>query len=237
MPLRLRRALVVLLAGTLGCASSDLLLPDPPGGGESVALSKVGGDNQTGTVGEQLPAPLVVQVLSQSQQPVSGRQVAFVLTSDPTGGQVSPEVATTNADGQAVTRWVLGTAPGPHSVVARLVEGAGEAEFTAAAKAATPDTLTAQSPIGQPGRREQKAGTPPVVRVADKYGNPVPDVPVAWQVTAGEGTLNQPITQTGPDGTATVEWTLGNRIGVQKLTAAIGPVTGSPVTFTATILF
>ena len=179
----------------------------------------------------------MVQVLSQREQPVSGRQVAFVLTSDPTGGQVSPEVATTNADGQAVTRWVLGTAPGPHSVVARLVGGRGEAEFTAAAKAATPDTLTAQSPIGQPGRRGQKAGTPPVVRVADKYGNPVPDVPVAWQVTAGEGTVSEPITNTGPDGTATVEWTLGNRIGVQKLTAAIGPVTGSPATFTATILF
>jgi len=43
--------------------------------------------------------------------------------------------------------------------------------------------------------------------------------------------------QTDADGKATVAWTLGNRIGVQKLTAAFGSVTGSPITFTATVLF
>ncbi len=233
-----RRALLVLVAGSLGC-SGDLLLPDPAGGG-NVALSKLAGDNQTGTVGEQLASPLVVQVLTERQVPAPGIKVAFVLATDPAAGQVSPDTAVTNDQGQATARWVLGTAPGPCEVVARVVKSDGvtqDEKFTAAAKAAAPDTLSAQSPLGQPGRRGQEVSTPPVVRAVDKYGNPVSDVPVAWQITAGEGTVSDPIVLTGADGRASVKWTLGNRIGVHKLTAAIGQATGSPVTFTATVLF
>jgi hypothetical protein len=225
-------------AGALGCGGSELLLPDPPGGGDNVALSKVTGDKQTGTVGEQLPNPLVVQVLTQREQPAPGRKVAFVFTSD--AGEVTPDTAVTNDDGQAVARWVLGTQPGPHAVQARMADVEGEsdvAEFTAEARAAAPDTLSAASSVSQPGRRGHKAATSPVVRVADRYGNPVPGVPVAWSVTAGEGQVSEPITQTRDDGTTSVEWTLGDRIGVHKLTAAVGPVHGSPVTFTATVLF
>jgi hypothetical protein len=53
----------------------------------------------------------------------------------------------------------------------------------------------------------------------------------------GKGSVSESITQSGADGTTTVTWTLGERVGVQKLTAAIGPVHGSPVAFTATVLF
>jgi hypothetical protein len=74
--------------------------------------------------------------------------------------------------------------------------------------------------------------------VVDRYGNPVPNASVAWQVTAGQGEVGgSPITPTDADGKASVAWTLGDRIGVQKLTATIGSVTGSPISFTATVLF
>lgn len=227
------------MAGALGCGGGDLLLPDPPGGG-NVALSKVDGDAQTGTVGEPLPSPLVVQVLSERQQPVSGRLVEFVLTSDSAAGEVSPETAITDDAGQAKARWVLGTSPGSYVVTARVVDAGTEnqvADFTATAKAAAPDTISAQSAQSQPGRRKREAGTQPLVRVVDRYGNPVQDVPVAWQVTAGEGTVEQPITATDAEGKAGAEWTLGDRIGIHKLTASIGSVMGSPVIFTATVLF
>ena len=232
-----RRSLLVLLAGTLGCASGELLLPDPPGGGE-VFLSKELGDAQLGTVGEQLPEPLVVRVLTMREQPATGRQVAFILTS--ATGEVTPDTAVTDSEGKARAHWVLGTAPGDYSIEARLVVTEGEPQseaFTAKAKPAPPDTLGASSPVSQPGRRAQTAATPPLVRVVDRFGNPVPDVQVAWQVTAGQGQTSEPITRTGADGTASVAWTLGNRIGVHKLTATIEAATGSPVTFTATVLF
>jgi Bacterial Ig-like domain (group 1) len=235
-PLLVRRAFVFALAGSLGCGS-DILLPDPPGGG-NVALTKVDGDTQVGTVGETLQKPLIVQVLTERQQPAPERKVAFVLSEDPAAGTVSPDTATTDSEGRAIARWTLGTAPGDHLVLARLVENETQvAEFRAEAKPAAPDTLSAQTPRAQPGRRQREVSTPPVVRVVDRYGNPVEGVSVAWQVTAGEGVVDEPIVQTDADGQATVKWTLGNRIGTHKLTATIGHVTGSPVTFTATVLF
>jgi hypothetical protein len=224
------------MAGILGCGS-DLLLPDAAGS-ESVALTKLDGDAQTGTVGEALEEPLLVQVLTDRQQPAAGRKVVFELGSDSTAGHVSPDTAVTNEAGIASAHWVLGTSPGSHVVVARLAEVEGQSlEFTAAANPAPPDTLSAKSPLAQPGRRAQEVGTPPLVRVVDRYGNPVQNTPVAWQVTAGGGEVSTPISSTDADGNASVHWILGNRIGVHKLTASIGSVTGSPVTFTATTLF
>jgi hypothetical protein len=110
-------------------------------------------------------------------------------------------------------------------------------QFTAEAKAAPPDAISAKSPTSQPGRRGQKVGTQPVVQVVDRFGNPVPDVAVTWEVTTGHGDVSQPVTNTATDGTTTVDWTLGNRVGVQRLTATVGSITGSPVSFTATVLF
>jgi hypothetical protein len=62
-------------------------------------------------------------------------------------------------------------------------------------------------------------------------------VEVSWRVTAGEGDVPQPTMLTDAEGKVTTQWTLGNRIGVHKLTAAIGDVSVSPVTFTANVLF
>ena len=231
------RALVLILSGVLGCGS-DLLLPDPPGGGENVQLSKVDGDNQIGVVGEQLQLPLVVKVMTARDLPALGREVEFVFTSG--AGEVTPARAFTNSEGQATAHWVLGTEPGPQSVAARLVVGEGDPqseEFTAEAKPAAPDTLSAKSPTSQPGRRGHKVDSPPVVQVVDRFGNPVPGVPVAWQVTVGEGKVSEAITRTKDDGTTTVEWTLGNQVGIQRLTATVGPITGSPVSFAAAVLF
>jgi hypothetical protein len=239
MPLSVRRALVVLVTGALGC-SSDLLLPEVPRAGQIIgALTKETGDDQVGPVGEALRAPLVVKVLTESEEPAGGVQVAFEL-SDPAAGTVNPLTSTTNTEGQAVANWTLGTVPGSYLVIARLVDVEGIekiAEFRATANAGPPDTLSPGTPLAQPGRREQNVATPPVVRVVDRFGNPVPNVPVAWQVISGEGHVTSPITTTDGQGMASVEWTLGDRIGVHKLTAAIESATGSPVTFTATVFF
>ena len=235
-----RRALVLILAGAAGCGG-DLLLPDPPGGGDNVALSKVDGDNQEGVVGEPLLKPLIVQVLTARDLPAMGRTVEFVFTS--ASGVVTPAQAITNNAGQVIANWELGTEPGPQSVVAQLVVSDTTApqveEFTAQAKPAPPDTLSAMSATSQPGRRGKKVDAAPVVRVVDRFGNPVPQVQVAWQVIVGEGKVGEAITLTTDDGTSTVDWTLGKRVGVQRLTATVGPgvIAGSPVSFTASVFF
>jgi len=233
------RAFILVLAGALACGG-DLLLPDPTGASE-IILSKAGGDNQTGMVGEALGEPLVVKVMNGLEQPVVGQEVKFVFT-DP-AGVVSPALAVTNSLGEARANWRLGTETGPQTVVAQLVVADSlepqTEEFTAQAGPGAPDTLSAKSPTSQPGRRREEVGTHPVIQVVDRFGNPVPQVSVAWSVTTGEGEVSEAISLTDPTGTATVKWTLGGRRGVQRLTAAVGPgpVTGSPVTFTATVLF
>jgi hypothetical protein len=238
-PIFVRRAVVFLAAGLIAC-SNDLLLPEPEDGGQNVALTKVDGDLQTGTVGEQLPAPLIVRVLTEREQPAAGRKVAFVLTTDSAAGQVSPDTAVTNEQGEAMAHWVLGTAPGDHVVTAQLVGGEGGnqvAEFRAAAEAAAPAGISPASLQAQQGRRKSDVGSAPVVHIVDRYGNPVRDVSVAWQVTAGEGQVEAPITLSDVDGNATIRWTLGDRLGVHRLTATIGSGSVASVSFTATVLF
>jgi hypothetical protein len=233
-----RPSLVLLSLSLFGCGS-DLVLPDAPGSAaESIALTKVNGDEQQGTVGEPLGSPLIVRVLNQDQQGISGLTVTFE-PADPAGGTVDPASATTNSAGEAVSYWTLGTVPGPYTVVAGLtgVEGDDKvAEFHAVAGAGTPVALAAQTPLEQPGQREQVVRTAPVVQVTDRYGNPVPGTPITWQVIAGEGTASPGLSETDSDGKATTAWTLGDRIGIHKLTARAEGVAGE-IVFKANVLF
>jgi hypothetical protein len=230
-----RLVFVVFWLGATGC-SSDLVLPESPASAaEHMALTKVNGDDQNAAVGEALK-PLVVRVLNGQQQGVIGAAVSFEV-SDTAAGTIDPDTATTNSVGEAVAHWTLGSVPGPYTVVARVVGVEDKtAEFHAVADPGRPAALAAQTPPDQPGRREQAVRTPPQVQVLDRFGNPVPGASIAWQVIAGEGRVTPTIGTTDSEGKASATWTLGNRIGVHKLTASADGV-GSPVTFTAVVLF
>jgi Bacterial Ig-like domain (group 1) len=225
------------LALVQGCGG-DLVLP--PASGEGVNFTILGGNDQTGTVGEELPQPLVVSVES-SGGPVRGQRVAFVISGETTTGRITPDTAVTGPDGTAVVNWVLGEAAGPYEVEARLVVSEPDPPpttlFEADAVAGEPDTLRAVSPASQPGRIGQAVPDSPTVLVVDRFGNPVGGAAVSWEVTAGGGEVNSGETATGDDGRASVTWTLGLGIGLQKLVARVSGAHGSPVTFTATVLF
>jgi hypothetical protein len=75
------------------------------------------------------------------------------------------------------------------------------------------------------------------VLAVDRFGNPVSGVSIRWDVTAGGGTLSDSVTSTGSDGTAASSWTLGDESGVQKVVARLEGVRGSPITFSAIVLF
>ncbi len=232
----LRPLLAATAAASLACGE-NLALPDSSGAGLELAV--VGGNAQTGTVGESLAQPLVVKVTAEGGQPVSGRKVAF-LAATSESGSLAPDTTETNDRGEAVAQWVLGTVPGAQSGEARLVadlETPPTTQFQASAVAAAPDTIRAMSPLNQPGDRGEQLEDPLVVQVVDRFGNPVPGVTILWAVTVGEGELSQEQTATGADGTASVTWELGGRIGVQRVIASLEGATGSPVTFSATVLF
>ncbi len=200
-------------------------------------LAITGGNGQIGTVGEALPDPLEVRVVADGA-PIGGHQVAFIVTGAG-AGRLEPDTAVSGPDGLATAQWVLGPEVGPYEVEARLLvtAPAPTATFEASAQAGEPDTVAAASPVSQPGRIGQPVADDPTVRVVDQFGNPVPGVAVTWDVTSGGGTLSSSQTTTGADGKATVTWTLGLGIGVQKMTARADRAHGKPVTFTATVLF
>jgi hypothetical protein len=232
--LRATSALLVVLAG----CSSDLTLPSDSGAG--LDLARVDGDGQRGTVGAPLPDPLVVRVVASGNSGVSGRRVAFMPVGDGAALRLDPDTAVTNGQGEAVTTWVLGTETGEYRVEARLVADSAApppVSFTAEAVAGPPDTLAEASALFRAGRRGQELPDPLVVRVADRYGNPVAGAAVKWAVAGDDGELSASETPTGSDGTASVTWKLGERVGVQRASAAIGGVHGSPVNFSATVLF
>jgi len=231
-------AAVAVVLGLAGCGG-DLTLPASPPAGLRVDVLQ--GDGQTGTVGDTLPNPVVVQVRTEAGAAMAGQTVVFV---DASGGATAfdPDTTVTNERGQAVTRWVLGTAPGTYNAEARLVSTGdipvSPAELQASAVAGVPDTVRADSPTIQGGHRGEQVVAPPVVVVVDRFGNPVPGAEVKWKVENGNGEVSpDEDALTDADGRSTVTWTLGNRVGVQQLKAEVGEIFGSPVTFTATILF
>jgi Big-like domain-containing protein len=231
-------AAAALIVGLVGCGDNlTLPKPAPP----SLSLDVLGGNGQIGTVGQPLDSPVVVVVRDAANLPIPDRQIVFASTGS-AAGAFEPVTAVTDAQGKALTHWTLGTVPGPYTAEARVVPLDDSVPlpvaFGAIANAGSPDSVRAASQTIQSGRRGQPVEEPLTVIVVDRYGNPVPAVEVTWTAELGNGELNPSSgTVTDAEGRSSVTWTLGNRIGVQQATAAVHDLIGSPVTFSATVLF
>lgn len=229
----LATAAALVLAG----CSGDVTLP----GSTSfpLSLAVVGGDGQTGTVGQPLRDPVVVVVRTPAGAPMGGQKVAFVRAG--TDDVFDPDTSLTDSDGHASTHWVLGRAPGAYAAEARIVPDSGAAPavvpLQAAATADAPDTVRAVGPLIRPGQRREALEEPLIVAVVDRFGNPVGGVRVKWKADHGNGDLTPEESLTAPDGTTSATWTLGNEVGVQRATAEVDEASTSSVTFTATVGF
>jgi PKD repeat protein len=123
------------------CGGGDLVLPNPAERGPST-IRVVGGEGQSGLVGELLPAPFVVEVTDSAGALVEGATVVFEPTSAGDGAEMVPPTATTNAAGTAQARMVLGSKVGVQTGEARVVvesDAEPTTSFTAMATSASPD--------------------------------------------------------------------------------------------------
>ncbi len=201
---------------------------DGPSGGNGTIVA-ASGDGQAAEVGTALQ-PLVVRLATAAGQPAPGVTVTWSLPAG--GGSASPATTLTDAAGLAETRVTLDTVAGVYGIEARAAGFAGSpVRFTATALPGPPAMMAAVAGDGQLGVVSQLA-QPFVVRVADRYGNPVPGVPVAWQVTSGGGTFGTAQTRTDATGRAQNSLRLGDTAGVQTATATAAGL--APVTFFAT---
>ncbi|MEO8522435.1 MAG: Ig-like domain-containing protein, partial [Acidobacteriota bacterium] len=230
----LASVLTLAVAGLIGgCGGgSDLVLPDE---GTPTSIVVVRGDQQSAAVGAALPDSVVVRVTDTKGRPVLGQQVVFAVSG--AGGSVSPDTVSTNANGLAAVRWVLGAAAGAQTLTARVIGPNVPQGLSATASAAAASGGAAAIAAVKGANQTATAGSllpdSLVVRVTDANGNPVAGIDVSWSATGG-GSVSAPTVATGADGRAGVLRTLGATAGPQATTASVGSIAGSPVTFAAT---
>lgn len=195
------------------------------------------GDAQTGAAGELLPATITLRVVD-----LLGNGVAGVpLTAAPTSGSgaLGFNAQTTDATGNVTALWRLGNKPGAQHVTVSPPQGSLIAPITLAATATAglPDTVTAVVGDGQTSGAGDQLAVPVTVRVVDRFGNPVPTVPVSFAADAG-GTVSSAAPTADSTGRASITWTLGATAGTQHVTATVAGLGGTPRTrqFSATAL-
>lgn len=219
-----------------GCGG-DSTAPEQPQPSRAVAAD---GDQQTGTVGQQLSSSLVVRIDDQDGNPMSDVTVQFAVTEgggsvSRGGGSVSSLTTTTDAGGQATSDWTLGTTAGALQEVTASVSGAGNVAvtFTATAEPDVAAIISADSGDNQQAYRGTKLTEYIVVRVRDQYANGVPNQIVEFAALT-VGSVDSAAAFTDATGRARTGWTLGAQVGEDTVQATVAGLTGSPVTFTAT---
>jgi adhesin/invasin len=163
--------------------------------GSAANIRIISGNTQSGQVGTQLGADLVVEVQDADGNAVSGATVTWSVTSG--GGRVAPASGITGANGQTSTEWTLGSELGSQKVRA-AAGGVGQVDFSATATAGAPSTLgietqpSASATVGEP------FATQPVVQLRDASGNDVRQsgVSVTAAIASGSGRLGGATSQT-----------------------------------------
>jgi hypothetical protein len=194
-------------------------------------VAKDSGDAQKDTVGHLLAVVPRIRVLNNNGDPLGDVLVRFV-PSDPTTMLGRP-TAYTDANGYATPMsWTLGHVAGMQTLVA--IADTFTVTFVARALEDAPFQMTAIQGDGQTAPADAPVTTAPMVKVTDRFNNPVPSQNVIFSVGGGGGKVIGDSVLTNALGNAqTGVWTMGDTAGVQVLVAQIiGPV--SPVRFVAT---
>jgi hypothetical protein len=215
----------------LGCGGDDLLLP---GDGAATRIAIASGDGQEGAVGSVLAESIAVLVSDATGRPVMGQPVVFAAMAGE-GAELTPDTALTGVDGRARAEWVLGQDLGTQTATAALVLGTDNAApsvlFSASASAAGAAALAVVSGDAQTAAAGSTLPESLIVRVSDRFGNPVSSTAVAWTPIGG-GSVSAAQVTTGANGRAGVRRLLGSQAGEQETRATVSGLSGSPVTFT-----
>jgi len=113
----LRRSVLPFAVLSAACGGDDLTLPGP---GDPATLSIISGDGQSGTVGEAVPQPLVVQLSDGAGHPIAGATVTFQFSDSLPDAAVDPVAPATDTLGQAAASARLGTVPGDQAIEAQV---------------------------------------------------------------------------------------------------------------------
>jgi hypothetical protein len=165
-------------ASSAGLDGSPVTFTSHAAPGSADKLVRVSGNSQSARPGAELSDPLVVRLVDSKGNGVPGRPVSWVIGAG--GGHVESPNSNTDGDGEARTRWTLGSS-GSNTLNA-VVSGVGVVAFSATATngggggGGGGDQQAARLGFKvQPSNaRDRKAVSPPVeVEVLDRDGNRV----------------------------------------------------------------
>ncbi|MGB7213173.1 MAG: Ig-like domain-containing protein [Gemmatimonadales bacterium] len=197
-----------------------------------VAKSTVSGNAQSDTVHATLATPLSVDV-TLGGVPQSGRTIVWS-TGNP-GGTVIAIDTTASTTGTATAHWKLGTVAGTQSATATTAGAVAGVSFTATARPGLAKTLTAVSGDSQIVDTSQALPDLLLVKAIDQFGNARSGVTVQWSAPSANATVSPASDTTAANGMASASVTSGASTGAVTVTATASGLTGSPVTFGATI--
>lgn len=210
----MRRIPLGFLAAAIACSGGGDSGPKP-------ASISAGGNAFTGTVGAALTTAPTFTVLDAKGAALSG--VGFSVAVTTGGGTVAGAPSKTSSGATSVGTWTLGQAAGANSLTI-TVSGVPPVVITATG---TPDVPAAVSVSSGNNQSAVAAGTLASTvnfKVADRFGNGVPNQPVSFVIVAGAGSLTgNSATTTDNNGLATSPaWTLGKSVVPQQLRATSG---------------
>ena len=203
-------------------------------GGEPELLTIVSGNNQRGILNEELDDPLVVQVSDEDDEGVADVRVTFRRTSG--DGRISDSrtgnaiAVRTDRRGTAQVDFTP-TGAGPITVRAS-VSGLDPVEFTITT-GPPPASIAKVSGDNQAGTPGSALANAFVVEVQDAEGDAVSGVTVAFEVTAGGGSISDATATTNASGRAQTTLTLGSERGINSVRASVAGL--DPVTFNTSV--
>jgi hypothetical protein len=171
-------------------------------------LAKLSGNQQAGVVDSNLDS-IRVALADSFQNPIVQAGLAAKYQ-NPLGEELLSLFKNTDPLGRASFPWHLGTRAGQYTVTVAHAELA-PALFTAQATADVPDTVIKVSGSNQSAPPATVLPLPLVVRVDDKFANPISGAKVNFWVSQGGGTIvseNPAITDSA--GLARAIWQLGS---------------------------
>jgi alpha-tubulin suppressor-like RCC1 family protein len=190
-------------------------------------LTLISGGGQTATAGTTLPQEIAIRLNDAFGNVVPGTEVSFTVTAG--GGATNVPSAVSDNAGVVKFRWTLGPVAGTQSVAATIF-GVTPLIITATANAASPSQVSVVSGSGQSAPPGTELAEPLVVQVRDQFGNPLPNVNVAWTpVGAGAGTVTPATSLTNQAGQASTRWTVGATGGAKEVRAAAAGISGHAV--------
>ena len=216
----------------LGAAGNAVFAAWGQGAAAEERVTILRGDGQVALAGTAVPVAPAIAITDGFGRPSQGVAVKPAVTAGK--GTIVVGSPSTGPDGVAsLITWTLGTTPGLNQLRFSVpgIPSVPPVNFVAfAVPTRRCEILRGDA---QHGTHDQPLPIEPAVRVADaRTGQPLPDLSVAFTVSAGGGRVANSTAVTNDDGVATPgKWTLGTPKGTNTLVAAVEGA--DPVTFTA----